>query len=97
VVGNSNRIGDDRQRRIHRPARGEEGAVDDVEVVEGMSAAIEVENGSGWIGPETAGAILVTDTFDVDVFFEIGVPIEDRMGVAGIASARQSTGFESFE
>jgi hypothetical protein len=71
VVGNPNRIGDDRKRRIHSPARREEGTVDDIEVVEVMSATIEIEDRSGWIVPEPAGAILMTDTFDVDVFFEM--------------------------
>jgi hypothetical protein len=83
VIGNSNRIGDDRKRRIHRTARREEGAVDDIEIVEIVSATIEVENGLLRIFSKPACAILMTDTFDVDVFFEVGVPGEDRIGVTG--------------
>src|SRR5262245_13560442 len=43
VVTNAQRIGHDRQRRVHGPARGEKAAVHDVEVVHVVRSAHRVE------------------------------------------------------
>ena len=73
MVSDADGIGDDGEGWIDGAAGGEEAGVDDVEVVEIVGFAVEVEDGLCGVGAETACAILVTDAFERYAFFEVRV------------------------
>src|SRR5271165_836668 len=57
VITHAQRVGHDRQRRIHRRARREEAAIDDVKILEIMGFAIHIQHRSLGIVAKTDGAI----------------------------------------
>src|SRR5438067_920799 len=59
MVGDAQRIRDDREPRVHGSGRGEEARVDDVEVVDLVRLAVHVECGGAAIRAEADGAVLV--------------------------------------
>ena len=59
VVADAQRVGHRGQRRVHRADAREEAGVDDVEVVELVRLAVDVEHRGRGIGAEAAGAGLV--------------------------------------
>ena len=59
MLSHSQRIGHDRQRRIHCAAGGEKTGIDDVKVVDFMRFAIGVERGSFGIMAEANRAVLM--------------------------------------
>ena len=59
VVADAQRVGHDRQRGVHRAARREEAAVDDVEVVDIVRLAVHVERGGLRVVAEADRAVLV--------------------------------------
>src|SRR5208283_104551 len=61
MIAHAQRVGHDRQRRIHRRARREEAAIHDVEILEIMGFAIHVQRRSLGIVAKTDGAILMGD------------------------------------
>src|SRR5258708_601150 len=70
VVADAERIGDDRQRRVHGADRREEARVDDVEVVEFVGLAIHVEYRRRRVGAEADRAGLMRGGGDVHCFVE---------------------------
>src|SRR4051812_4136737 len=60
MVAHAQGVGDDGERRVHRPAGYEEAAIHDVEIVHVMGATVEVEDRSFRDLAEFAGADLVT-------------------------------------
>src|SRR6185369_12471899 len=61
MVADPQRVGHDRQRRVHRRARRKEAAVDDVQVVDMMRAAVGVEHRRRGVRAETQRTVLVRD------------------------------------
>src|SRR5207248_9863847 len=59
MVGDAQRIRDDREPRVHGSGRGEEARLDDVEVVHLVRLAVHVECGGAGIPAEADGAVLV--------------------------------------
>src|SRR4051794_10479572 len=59
VVPDPQGIGDGRERRVHRADAGEEARVDDVEVVDLVGPAVDVQGGGSRVGAEPDGAGLV--------------------------------------
>ena len=59
VVADAEGIGHDRQGRVHGSARREEAAVDDVQIVDFVRLAVDVERGRLRIAAESDGAVLV--------------------------------------
>src|SRR5579875_2751265 len=70
-IGDAQRIGDDRQRRVNGADRREKARIDHVKIVELVRLAVEVEHGSLWIGAEARGAGLVRGAADRDVLAEV--------------------------
>src|SRR6516162_1105928 len=73
VIGHADGVGDDRQGRIDRGAGAEEAAVDDVEIVDLVAAAIDVERRAFWVVSETHGAVLMSSAGDGEAFAKIGL------------------------
>jgi hypothetical protein len=65
-----------------RPTGGKEGCVDNVEIVEVVGAAVNVEHGLLRVGAEAAGAVLMADTFERYAFFEVGMHVDGGVGMA---------------
>ena len=61
MVPNAKRIGHDRERGIHRAARREEAGIDDIEIVQLMRLAIEVEHRGPRVMAKARGAVLMRD------------------------------------
>mgnify|MGYP000468372158 CR=1 FL=1 len=59
AVADAERVRHDRQRGVHGRRRREEPAVDDVEVVDVVRPAVDVEHRGPRIGAEAAGAVLM--------------------------------------
>src|ERR1051326_3670273 len=59
MIADTQGVGHDRQRRIHRAARREEAAVDDVEVVDLVRLAVDVERRRLRVASEANRAVLV--------------------------------------
>ncbi len=81
MVADSERVGDNGQRRVYRGARYEKAAVDDIEIVDPMGAAIHVESRAIRVTAETDGAVLVTRAGDWQPLAEIGV-LREQMRLA---------------
>src|SRR3974390_1423482 len=79
VIAHAQRIGYDRQRRIHRRARREEAAIHNVEILEIMGFAIHIERRSLGIVPEADGAVLVGDTRKRNALSHIQVAVEQSI------------------
>ena len=60
VIAHTYCVGDDRKGWIYRAAGNEKAAVDDIEIVEIMGTAVQVEHGGFWILAKFAGANLMT-------------------------------------
>ena len=97
MVGDADGVGDDGEAGIDRAAGWEEAGVDDVEVVEVVGFAVEVEDGLFGVGAEAAGAVLVADAFEGDAFFEVGVERDRAFGVAGLLEDINPAVFEASE
>jgi hypothetical protein len=81
MVANPERVGDDRQSRVHRGARREKAAVDNVEVVDLVRPAIDVERRRPGVMPEADRAVLVAGAGDRQALAEIGV-LRQQVGLA---------------
>ena len=53
VIAYPQRVGHDRERRIHRAARAEEAGIDNVEIVELVRFAVAIERARSWIVAES--------------------------------------------
>src|SRR5262245_29271988 len=73
MLGHSDCIGHRRQRRVHGADAHEEAGVDDVQIVELMSFAMDVENRGLRIGAEAAGAGLMSNARDRDFVLQVWV------------------------
>ena len=82
VVGDADGVGDDGVGWVDCSARGEQAGVDDIEIVEVMGLAVDVEDGGLRVGAEATGP----DTFEGDTFFELGVEGDGTFGMAGLFS-----------
>src|SRR5689334_3354193 len=59
VIADTQGVRGDGQRRIHGSARTEEAAIDDVEIVDVVGAAMHVQRRRAWIAAEADGAVLM--------------------------------------
>ena len=73
MLGHPNGIGHRRQRRVHGADADEEAGVDDVQIVELVSFAVDVEDRGLRIGAEAAGAGLMSHARDRDVGLQVRV------------------------
>src|SRR3954453_599819 len=70
MVADAQRVGHRRQRRVHGGGGREEARVDDVEVVEVVRLAVEVERGPRGIETEADRPAVVRDAGDGDLLAE---------------------------
>ena len=75
-VGHPQRVGDDGQRRVHRGAGDEEAGVGDVEVVQVVQLAVEVQRGGGRVGAEADGPVLVGHAGDAEPAAAVAVVLQ---------------------
>ena len=61
MVADAERVRHDRQRRIHGRARGEEAAVDDVQIVDLVRLAVDIQSRGFRVVPEANGPVLMRD------------------------------------
>ena len=81
LIGNTQRIGDDGQCRVDRTYRREKTGVGNVQVIEFLGLAVEVDNGRRRIGTEAGGSRLVCSSADRDILAEVKAAFEQhRMG-----------------
>src|SRR5271166_750932 len=73
VIAHPQRIGHDRQRRIHGRARREEAAIHDVEILKIMGLAIYVQRRGFGIMPKADGAVLMSDARQRNALSDIQV------------------------
>ena len=73
VVADAQRVGHRRQRRVDRPDAREEARVDDVQVVQLMRLAVDVQHRRCGMGAEAARPRLVRDARHGDLVLEVGV------------------------
>jgi hypothetical protein len=73
MIGNPDCVGDDSKRRIYGACRDEAGGVDDIEVVEVMGFAMQVEDAASRIVAHAAGTVLVADALQGYALFEVGM------------------------
>ena len=71
MVGDADGVGDDGEGWVDCAAVGEEAGVDNVEIVEVVDLAVDVEDGLFGVGAESAGAVLMAELagFGVDLFY----------------------------
>jgi hypothetical protein len=81
VVADAQRVGHRGERRVHRAGGREAARVDDVEVVDVVCLAGDVEDRRARIGPEAHRAALVRDARERDALVE-DRPARDRHVVA---------------
>src|SRR5215470_13268763 len=84
VIPDAQRIGHDGERGIHRAARREEAAVDDIKVIEFVGFAIRVQCRRLRVFAKSDGAVLVRDSCKRDTFANEEVAAEDPL-MAGVA------------
>jgi hypothetical protein len=81
MIPDPQRVRDDRQARIHRPARREERAVDDVKVRDVVRATIRVQDARPGIDPESASPVLMPDRAERGALLEKGSETERVVGM----------------
>ena len=84
MVGYADGVGDDGEGWVYGAGGGEEAGVDDVEVVELVGLAVDVEDRRGGVVAEAEGAVLMADAFERDALFEVGVERDGGVGVASL-------------
>ena len=84
VVCDPNSIGDDGERWVNRAAGREEAGVDNIEIIEIVGLAVDVEDGLFRVGAEAAGTVLVAYAFEGNTLFEVGVERDGAFGVASL-------------
>ena len=97
MVGDADSVGDDGEGGIDGRGRREAGGVDDVEVVEVVSFAVWVEDGSGGISAHAAGAVLVADALERNALLEVSAKGNGGVGVAGLLEGVDPAIFEAGE
>src|SRR5271170_3506614 len=97
MVGDADGVGDDGQAWIDGATAGEETGVDDVEVVEVVGLAVDVEDRLGGVSAEAEGAVLVADSVEGDAFFEVGVEWDMTVGMAGLLEDVDPAGLQALE
>ena len=95
MVADAQRVGNDGQGRVDRRARRKEAAVDDIQIVDLVRAAIDVERRRCRVAAEADRAVLMSGAGNRDPFAEIGVLQEQVRLAADIVEeapqpARQS-------
>ena len=80
MFGHPDGIGHRRQRRVHGADADEEAGVDDIQIVELMSFAMNVEDGGLRINAEAAGAGLMRNARDRDVGLQVRVAWDQGPG-----------------
>src|SRR5262245_9143065 len=81
VIADTEGVGHRRERRVHGADAGEEARVDDVQVVDLVRTAVDVEHRRRGIGPEPAGAGLVGAAGDGDVGLQVRMPGDEVVRV----------------
>lgn len=84
MVPNPQGIGDDGQGGVDCRAGDEEPSVDDIQIVEVVGLAVEVEHRGLGICSKAHGAILVADAADGDLFPEIGQILKQTVADADV-------------
>src|SRR5690348_4772736 len=79
VIADAKRVGHDGQCRIDGGTRREKAAVDDIEVVDLVCPAVDVESGRFGIMTKTDGSVLVSDTRKRDAIPKEEVPGEQPL------------------
>ena len=64
MVGDADGVGDDGEGGVDCVAKREEAGVDNIEIIEVMDFAIDVEDGCLRAGTEATGTVLVADAFE---------------------------------
>src|SRR6185312_17046417 len=89
-VGDAQRVGDDGQRRIDGTDRREKAGVGDIEIVDAMRLAVDVEHRGRRIAAEAQRAGLVRSAADRHVLAEIKRALEEmRMDVEAVQHLAQ--------
>src|SRR5215216_234757 len=81
MVADAEGVGHRGQRRVHRADAREEAGVDDVEAVELVRAAVDVEHRAGRVGAEAARTWLVGAAGDGNVVLNIGMARDEMVVV----------------
>ena len=71
AVTDAERVGHGRQGRVDRPDAGEDARVRDIQIVELMGLAVDIEDRRGRVGAKTDGSRLVRYACDTDFVLEI--------------------------
>jgi hypothetical protein len=100
VIADPKCVRDNGQRWIDRSARREKAAVYDVEVVNGVDAAVLVEHRIRGIGAESARAHLMSDALQRNLLAQIGgarnqLPAEHAAGAPSACAVRSPSIFPS--
>ena len=75
VIADPERVRHDGEGRVHGTARGEEARVDDVEVVDLVGLAVDVEGRGLGIPAEAHGAVLMRHAGERDARRDVGVEL----------------------
>ena len=97
MVGDADGVGDDGEGGIDGAGGDEEAGVDDVEVVELVGFAMDVEDRGCRIVAEADGSVLVAYAFEGDALFEVGVEGDGGLGVASALEDVDPAIFEAFK
>src|SRR5215468_7198307 len=79
MIADTQRIRHDGKSGIHRSARWEEAAVDDVEIVDVMRLAIRVERRCCGVAAEPDGAVLVRDAGQRNALTNVEIAREESL------------------
>ena len=83
VVADAQRVGDDSQGRVHRPARGEKAAVDNVKIVDVVRLAIDVQGAAQRVGSEADRAVLMSHTGKRNLLPDKEISVEEALVATG--------------
>src|SRR6185437_13623810 len=83
AVGDAKRVGDDGQGRVHRADGRKKARIRQIEVVELVRLAVEIEHGGLGVGSETRGAGLMGGAAERDILSQIERALEEDGVVAG--------------
>src|ERR1700733_5343536 len=82
VVGNTNGVRDDRERRIYGTGGNEAGGIHHIKVVEIVRFAMRIQHAGCGIIAHTASAVLMPNALERNALFEIGMQRNMRSGVS---------------
>jgi hypothetical protein len=77
-VGHTQGVGNDRQGRIHCADGGKKACVGDIEVIELMRFAVQIEDGTRAVRPKARRAGLMRRAADGNILAEIEVTVQEN-------------------